>query len=269
MKRFLFILLAAWLTASCAVQERALYLQDLTPSDVDKISTTYQIRLKPLDRITVVVNSQYPELAAPFNTYSSYNSLTGTSISGVNSQNNSGNSMQVRTIDEFGMLDMPIIGQIYCAGKTRSEVATEIANRIIEGGYLSDPKVNIEFVDMTFSVLGEVGTPGRYEIRNNRLSLMDAVAMAGDLTIYGQREDVLVIREENGKRTYAELDLTSKEIFDSPYYYLQQNDIVYVKPNKYKAKSGGYSQDRSFYVGLVSTILSVATMGISIWSLLK
>ncbi len=260
MKRFLTLLLAAALFASCASQKRALYLQDLDTEAIMEIAENYQIRFKPLDRITVVVNSSNPELAAPFNTASSYNSLSGSPIDGMNMSYSTQSALQILTIDEQGYLHMPIIGPIHCTGKTRSQVAKEIADKIIESGYLNDPTVNIQFADLLFSVIGEVARPGRFNIVSDRVSLFDALSMAGDLTIFGQRKDVTVIREENGRRTSAQLDLTSQDIFTSPYFYLQQNDVVYVKPNKYKAQTGEYNQNRSFYISLASTAIAVATL---------
>ena len=117
---------------------------------------------------------------------------------------------------------------------------------------------------MKFSVIGEVAHPGEYEIKNDRVSIFDALAMAGDLTVYGMRDEVAVIRETNGVRTIEYLDLRSKDIFDSPAFYLQQNDVVYVKPNKKKARSGQISQDRSFYISLVSTAISIATLVVTL-----
>ena len=264
MKKLWIILISAVALSSCASQKKALYLQDLDSQKVMEIAADHPIRFKPLDRITVVVNSQRPELAAPFNTSTSYNSLSGTPIDGSNVTASSSYALQVRTIDENGMLEMPIIGKVYCEGKTRSEVADEIARLIREGGHLTDPSVNIQFSDMHISVFGEVAKPGYYSIANDRVSLFDALSMAGDLTIYGQRNDVIVVREENGVRTSAELDLTSQEIFNSPYFYVQQNDFIYVKPNKYKAQTGEYNQNRSFYISLASTAISVATLIVTI-----
>ena len=260
MKKLLIMMLAAVALASCSSQKRVLYLQNLDQQAIDRIADTYQIRLKPLDRITLIVNSQRPELAAPFNTSTSYNSLTGTPIDGSGVTASSSNALQVLTIDKNGMLDLPIIGSIYCAGKTRHEVAEEIAGKIVESGYLTDPSVNIQFADMLVTVTGEVNRPGRFNISSDRISLMDALALAGDLTIYGQRNDVTVIREENGKRTSAQLDLTSADIFTSPYFYLPQNDLVYVKPNKYKARTGEVDPNRSFYISLSSIAISLATL---------
>ena len=241
------LLLGVVVLASCASQKRVIYLQDTQADEQIKIAQDYQIRIKPLDRLTVVVNSRDTELAGPFNTSTSLNSLTGTPLSTYSSNSA---SLQIRTVDENGDLDMPIIGPIQCKGKTRSELAQEIADKIREGGYISDPTVNIQFADMKISVIGEVA----------RISLLDALSLAGDLTIYGVRSDVKVIREENGVRTTASLDLTSQDIYDSPYFYLQQNDVIYVKPNKYRAQAGEISQNRSFYISLISTAVSVATL---------
>ena len=244
------------LLVSCSAQKRVWYLQDAQPFTPEQIAENGQIRIKPLDRLTIVVNSKDPELAVPFNSATSYNSLTGANVSSAASSQ----ALQMRTVDEEGMLDMPVIGKIECKGKTRSELAQEIADKIREGGYISDPTVNIQFADMKISVIGEVARPGQYNITNDRISLLDALSLAGDLTIYGVRSDIKVIREENGVRTTATLDLTSQDIYDSPYFYLQQNDVVYVKPNKYRAQAGEISQNRSFYISLVSTAVSVATL---------
>lgn len=263
MKKIFFMMALALALASCASQKRALYFQDLGKV-LPEVSEEYQIRLRPLDRLTVLVNSQRPELAAPFNTSSSFNSLSGTPIDGTSMASNTSGNMQVRTIDAEGWLEMPIIGKVYCQGKTRSELSEEIAQMIVAGGHLSDPTVNIEFADMAVTVLGEVARPGRYNILTDRISLLDALSMAGDLTVFGQRHDVTIIREENGKRTYGVVDLRSQDIFLSPYFYLQQNDVIYVKPNKYKAQTGEYNQNRSFYISLVSAAVSVATLLVTI-----
>lgn len=259
----LFVLSAtALFLASCAAQKRTWYIQDAQFSSAEEIVQNGQIRIKPLDRLTIVVNSKDPELAAPFNTTTSLNSLSGTPV-GMGAQSNA-TSLQIRTVEEDGTLDMPIIGRIECKGKTRNELATSIADKIKAEGYISDPMVNVQFADMKFSVIGEVARPGQFNITQDRITILDALAMAGDMTIYGVRNDVMVTRENNGIRTIEHLDLTSKNIFRSPYYYLQQNDVVYVKPNKYRSQSGEISQNRSFYISLVATAVSVATMIVTI-----
>lgn len=252
----LFAAVTALILASCSAQKRVWYLQDAEPSTPEQIAQLGQIRIQPLDRLTIVVNSKDPELAVPFNTSTSYNSL-----SGIPTASTSGTqSLQILTVDEEGMLEMPLIGKVECKGKTRSELSEAIAAKIREDGYINDPTVNVQFADMKISVVGEVARPGEYQIKTDRISLFDALAMAGDITVYGIRTEVAVIREQNGVRTIEYIDLTSKEAFASPMFYLQQNDVVYVKPNKYKAQAGEISQNRNFYLSLVGTAISVATL---------
>ena len=252
------------LLASCSAQKRVWYLQDVQPASPEQIVQNGEIRIKPLDRLIVVVNSKDPELAVPFNSSTAMSSLSGSTTS-----TNSIESLQTRTVDEQGCIVMPILGTIHCEGLTRNELARLIADKIVEGGYINDPSVNVQFSDMKFSVIGEVAHPGSFEIDRDRISILDALAMAGDMTVYGMRNEVIVAREADGKRTIEVLDLTSKDVFSSPAFYLQQNDVVYVKPNKYKAQSAEISQNRSFYLSLVSTAISVITLTVSIISLAK
>lgn len=254
------VVLTALLVTSCASQKRAWYLQDAQPFTPEQIAENGQIRIKPLDRLTIVVNSKDPELAVPFNSSSSLSSLTGA----TNYGSATNQSLQIRTVDENGQLEMPVIGKIECKGKTRSELAQAIADKIVEGGYINDPTVNVQFADMKISVIGEVARPGHYDVTRDKLSIFDALAMAGDLTIYGQRENVALIREENGMRTVHYFDLKNPDILTSPYFYLQQDDVVYVTPNKYKAQAGEINQNRSFYISLVSVAVSVATLLVTI-----
>jgi len=257
--RTLTMVMVVVLATSCASHKRIWYLQDAIPYTPEQIEQQGQIRIQPFDRLTIVVNSKDPELAVPFNAATSYNAL---SPLGASSYTN--NSLQIRTVDEQGFLDLPILGRVECKGLTRSELAHKIAQLIIDGEYINDPTVNVQFADMKISVLGEVARPGQFAITNDKITIFDALAMAGDMTVYGIRSDVAVHREVNGVRTIEYLDLTSKEIFHSPAFYIQQNDIIYVKPNKYKAQSGEISQNRSFYISLISTAISMATLIVTI-----
>lgn len=259
--RLLFpVILTVLFVTSCTSQKRVWYLQDAQPFTPEQIAESGQIKIKPLDRLTIVVNSKDPELAVPFN--------SSTSLSSVNGMTNYGSatnqSLQILTVDENGMVDMPVIGMVECKGKTRSQLARTIADKIIEGGYINDPTVNVQFADMKISVTGEVTRPGQYDVTRDKITIFDALAMAGDLTIYGVRDDVAVIREVDGVRTIEYLNLTSKDLFTSPAFYIQQNDMIYVKPNKYKAQAGEISQNRNFYLSLVGTAISVATLIITL-----
>ena len=249
------------LLVSCSAQKRVWYLQDAQPFTPEQIAENGQIRIKPLDRLTIVVNSKDPELAVPFNSATSYNSLTGTNISGAaNSQ-----ALQMRTVDENGMLEMPVIGKIECKGKTRSELAQAIAKKIIDGGYINDPTVNVQFADMKISVIGEVARPGFYDVTRDKVSIFDALAMAGDMTIYGVRDNVKLIREdESGKRKIINLDLNNAGIVTSPYYYLKQNDILYVTPNETKAKNSDIGNSTTLWVSSISILVSIAGLLVNI-----
>ena len=260
MKHLGIFILGALLLASCATNKRAAYIQQVQTDIPTAIEQDYQIRIKPLDRLTVTINSKDPELAAPFNAASSYNSLNGLSSYSRSSNGN----LQILTVDKEGKIQLPIIGEIDCDGLTRNELAKKIENTIRENGMVHDPIVIIQFADVKFSVLGEVARPGQFSITKDRISLFDALAMAGDLTIYGQRENVALIREENGMRTVHYFDLKNPDILTSPYFYLQQDDVVYVTPNKYKAQAGEINQNRSFYISLVSVAVSVATLLVTI-----
>ena len=249
------------LLVSCSAQKRVWYLQDAQPFTPEQIAENGQIRIKPLDRLTIVVNSKDPELAVPFNSATSYNSLTGTNISGAaNSQ-----ALQMRTVDENGMLEMPVIGKIECKGKTRSELAQAIAEKIIDGGYINDPTVNVQFADMKISVIGEVARPGFYDVTRDKVSIFDALAMAGDMTIYGVRDNVKLIREdESGKRKIINLDLNNAGIVTSPYYYLKQNDILYVTPNETKARNSDIGNSTTLWVSSISILVSIAGLLVNI-----
>lgn len=247
--------------SACAPQTKVLYLQDVESGSVIELPDNYMIRIKPLDQLTVVVNGRNPELAVPFNSSTNYNSLAGAPTTSTSSTED---NLQVLTVDDRGYLVMPIIGEIYCVGKTRHELAREIEAKIVEAGYMTEPSVNVRFADLTISVLGEVNKPGRYTINRDQISILEAIALAGDLTIYGLRDDIAVVREVDGKSVVTKLDIRSSEIFSSPCYYLEQNDVVIVNPNKYRAATSEINQNRSFWISLASTAVAVATLVITV-----
>ncbi len=263
--KFLALIAIAAAICACSPQKRVIYFQDAQDNAAIKVATDNQVRIKPHDRLTVVVSSQNPELAAPFNSNSSFNSLSNNPAGSYS--NNGLQSVQVRTVDGNGNLFIPIIGNVYCVGKTRHELATEIADKIVKGGYINDPSVNIQFADMKISVLGEVTRPGHFDITRDKVSILEALAMAGDMTIYGNRENVSVVRNENGESKIYQINLLKADSFSSPGFYLQSNDVVYVQPNRYKAATAEINQNRSFWISIVSTLISAATLVISIMAL--
>ena len=256
----LIIACVALLFVACNAQQRVLYLQDIESGSEITLPENYQIRIKPLDQLTVVINSKDPKLAQPFNSSSSYNSLSTTG----GATNATQSSLQIFTVDNRGYITLPIIGEIKCAGLTRHELATEIEKRITESNYIAEPQANVRFADLAITVIGEVNKPGRYDIKRDNISIFEALALAGDMTIYGDRAAVAVIREVDGKNVVTKLDIRSKEVFESPCYYLEQNDIIVVSPNKYKAATSEINQNRSFWISLASTSISLATLIITI-----
>ena len=243
------------LLASCSSQKKVPYFQDLKDGGSVKIATPQDVKLKVGDQFTIHVNSKDPELALPFNSASSYSGLT----KGVNPSVNSA-SLQIFTVDSEGYITLPIIGEVKCDGLTRDELQKVIEDKIKESNYFADPQVNVRFANLQISVLGEVARPGRFDIKSDKITILDALAMAGDMTIYGNRENVAVIREVNGKNVVTKLDVRSSDIFSSPCFYLEQNDIVLVSPNKYRAASSEINQNRSFWISLASTGISFATL---------
>ena len=258
----LLLVAVAVVICGCSAIERTVYLQDVADNVSIKAASEAQIRIKPLDRLTIVVSSKDPELAAPFNATSSYNSLSSNPMG--NSTSNGASSLQVRTVDESGLLYIPIIGNVYCAGKTRSELAAEIAQKIKNGGYISDAVVNIQFVDMKIFVLGEVSKPGQYDITRDHVTILEALAMAGDMTIYGNRQAVTVVRKVNGETKVYQMNMLDSKMFESPGYYLQQSDVVYVQPNKYKAATAEINQNRNFWLSIATTFVSIASLVVTI-----
>ena len=265
--KFIYLVMWALLLSSCTAIQRTAYIQDVQDNAAVNVAHESQIRIKPHDRLTVVVSSKDPELASPFNVMTSYNSLTNspmgqTSVSGSQ-------SLQIRTVDADGNLYMPIIGNVQCVGKTRTELADVIAKRIIDGGYIADAAVNIQFADMKLFVMGEVARPGEFDVTRDQVTILEALAMAGDMTIYGNRENVTVVRKENGQTKTYRVNLLDAQCFASPAYYLQQGDVVYVQPKKQRAATGEINQNRSFWISIASTFLSAASLLMTILNFAK
>ena len=220
---YLVVCMAVFFTA-CTSTKKIIYLQDVVPLKQQEIEQKYEVIIHGDDLLAIMVNSRDPELALPFN------------MPMVSYQlgSNAGGQQRVLgyLVDTNGNIDFPILGEIHVEGLTRMQLTELIKNKLIEGDLIKDPIVTVQFLNFKISVMGEVGRPGSFTISGDRITLLEALSMAGDLTIYGRRDRVGVIRENNGKRTILFHDLRSADIFNSPCYYLQQNDIVYVEPNK-------------------------------------
>jgi polysaccharide export outer membrane protein len=229
MQRLIFFLfLLSVLTFSSCVSHR----QIVTFNDVDfplntpeEIANQVELRIQPDDVLNIQVSSFDPQAAAPFNLGSGQRNNNQM----MNNQNLGALSLfQGYLVGPNGVIDFPVLGPVEVGGLTLEELRQELLTQLEP--YLKDAAVNIRYLNFRVTLLGEVGRPSTYNITNNRISIFDAIGMAGDLTDYANRTNVLVIREQNGQREYGRLDLQSIDCFQSPYFYLKQNDVVYVEP---------------------------------------
>lgn len=250
---YLVVCMAVFFTA-CTSTKKIIYLQDVVPLKQQEIEQKYEVIIHSDDLLAIMVNSRDPELALPFN------------MPMITYQLGSNSSGQQRVlgylVDTNGNIDFPILGEIHVEGLTRMQLTELIKNKLIEGDLIKDPIVTVQFLNFKISVMGEVGRPGSFTISGDRITLLEALSMAGDLTIYGRRDRVAVIRENDGKRTILFHDLRSADIFNSPCYYLQQNDIVYVEPNKAKSGQSSINQNNSIgvWVSVISLLTTIAVL---------
>lgn len=256
MKKILGILASAALLlglASCNPEtyKKINYLQDVKRDTTMTMKVNKGIIIQPQDQLSIIVSSLDPKLASQFNLSVSY-FMTGTEMA------NGGGNHRVTgyIVDNDGFIDFPALGRVRAAGLNRWELQEKIKDSLAEEGLLKDAIVTVEFLNFKISVLGEVTAPGSYTVTGDKITILQALALARDLTIYGQRENVQVIREQNGRRQIYQLDLTRSDIFSSPAYYLQQNDVVYVTPSRVRAGQGeineNYFRSGSFWISLAS-----------------
>jgi len=242
--RSLFLIVAAALAVSCTSIKRIVYFQGIDDKTVESQIETYQVRIMPNDNLHITVNAMNPDAVAMFNDPNSFRStnLESLTVSGY-------------LVDQNGDINFPVLGTIRLGGMTKSEAVQYMHDRISE--YIVDPTVNIKFLNYKVTVLGEVARPGTFTIRDERITLPEALGLAGDMTIYGRRDNVLIYRETDGKQTFQRLDMTSPGIFASDFFYLQQNDVVYVQPNKARSGSSSYNQNFSLGVSFLSLLVTI------------
>ncbi len=244
---FVFLLAVVFAAASCRSAREVVYLQDSFDNDIQNITNYQDIRIKPGDMLSIYVSHKEPQLAALFNMAQPTSKTEGTGNNGY-------------TVDFNGEIDFPVVGRIKVTGLTRGELSNLIKNRLDETGLLKNAVVTVAYQNFNVSVLGEVNHPGKFTIQSDRVSLLDAIALAGDLTIYGRRDSIMVIRENDGQRQILYNNLLTKDVLNSPSFYLQQNDMVYVKPNRIKAQQSGINQNNNVTVWITATSLLVTVL---------
>ena len=253
-----FLCLIAFL-ASCSAPKEVLYLQDIASIKEENIDKNYEVIIHKDDLLAILVNSKDPELALPFNmpvvTYQ------------IGAQTTAQQRLLGYLVDQNGDIDFPILGKIHVEGLNRMQVTELIKQKLMSEDLIKDPIVTVQFLNFKVSVMGEVTRPGTFDISGDRITLLEALSMAGDLTIYGRRDRVAVIREKDGKRRILYHDLRSSDIFQSPCYYLQQNDIVYVEPNKAKTGQSRINSNNSVGVWLsaVSVLASITSLMVTMF----
>lgn len=257
---------AVWGLVACSTPARITYFQDLRPGESEQqVVAATEIKVRPGDKLSIIVNSRDPQLTQLFNLPYVTQQIGRGSTSTSSSSNATSQGVSGYTVDEQGMIDFPVLGKIEIAGKNREEIAAFIKEELLTKNLVKDPVVTVEYMNLCISVLGEVASPGRYSIDRDKVTLLDAISMAGDLTIYGKREKVLVLREENGVQRVYGVNLCSAEhLYTSPVYYLRQNDVVYVEPNNVRARqatvNGNNVRSTSFWISLASLLTTIAVL---------
>lgn len=255
---------------SCGTPKKVTYFQDVETAVIQEMTERQAIKVKPGDKLSIVVKSKNPELMELFNLpvmstrlgqATNYNG----SGSSLRSYTSSSEGMSTYTVNPKGNIDFPVLGELHIEGMTRSELSGYIKGELVGRDLAKDALVTVEFLNTGVSVLGEVNHPGRYDINSDELTILEAISLAGDLGIQGQRENVKVIRREaDGMHTY-QVDLTNlKSLAASPAYFLQQDDIIYVEPNGVKKRqttvNGNTALSASFWVSVASLLTSVAVL---------
>ena len=253
---YLLVLLVALMT-SCSAPKNVAYLWNSNDVDLSQSQYLYDAKIMPKDILTITVNTVNPEASAPFNlivrsTLTSTSSTIGTT----------GGSLQTYLVDNEGGIDFPVIGYIKVGGLTKRECEKFIHDKVKP--YLNaaeNPVVTVRMSSYSISVLGEVNKPGSYQVSREKINILEALAQAGDLTIYGVRERVKLIREDaQGHKQIHTVNLNDANILTSPYYYLQQNDILYVEPNKVKAQNSTIGQSTTLWISATSILISMASL---------
>lgn len=256
-KRIILCALAAVMFASCGSHKDLAYFQEIVEGGQLEGVAGQINTIQPGDVLAISVSSSKPELAIPYNLFSARSQIANaTAASNSSSRVISNVTYEGYTVRSNGTIDFPVLGEIKVEGLTREEIADTIKAQL--ESVMPDPVVTVTMLNFYVTVIGEVARPGTYNFPGDRLTLLEALGFAGDLTVYGNREKVMVIREEGGQRHVEIMNLKSKDIFSSPYFYLKQNDVVYVEAVGTKAKSV------STFTTYFPVITSLASLGTSI-----
>ena len=258
MKKYYYLLLvAAVMLSSCGNVKNVAYLQNSDYIDFNRSEYLYDARIMPKDVLTITVNTVNPEASAPYNLIVR-NTLTSTS----SSVSTSGGSLQTYLVGNDGTIEFPVLGTLQVGGLTKAQCEQMIHDKLRPFmNAAENPVVTVRMSNYKISVLGEVNRPGMFTVGNEKINILEALSQAGDLTIYGVRDKVKLIREDaTGKKQIVTLNLNDANIISSPYYYLQQNDIVYVEPNKVKARNSTVGTTTTLWFSATSILISLTSL---------
>ena len=249
-KRPILFLLILLMISSCVSRKEMVYFQDIEQLRKSQVrNKSNNLEIKPDDVLTIRVSAPEQEAAVPFN-------LTKSMASQLDMRGNV--ELETYLVSNEGTIDFPVIGTIEVKGLTNIELAEKIKGLVI--GYVKDPIVNVRILNFQISVIGEVKSPGTFTIEDDHISLPKALAMAGDLTIFGKRDNILVLGETDGEKTYTYLDLTNADVVNSPFYNLRQNDVIYVEPRGTRNQSASSIGLASTYLSIVSVLASLVIL---------
>ncbi|MDN3493731.1 polysaccharide biosynthesis/export family protein [Winogradskyella bathintestinalis] len=248
--RFLIISILALITiTSCASRKNIVYFQDEALEEGQLTNEPIQLTYKPDDILTINVSALDPDTVRPFNLPTVSNNTSDL----ITAQNST--KQQTYLVDYNGNIEFPVLGTIKVEGLTRTELTKLLTDRIKV--MVNDPIINIRLANFTITVIGEVARPGTFTIQDESITLLEALGHANDLTIFGKRKNVLLIREIDGVKKFAKIDLTSINTVNSDFYYMQQNDVIYVEPNKAKIRSSTYNQNNGVLISAIGTLTTI------------
>lgn len=261
--------LMAAVLASCSAPKEVMYFTDLKTGQENIIPVNPNpLRLQPHDKVTILVITQDARLNALYNLPVARTTLGNSGSDGDMTSNAQGN-VSPYTIDSQGNINFPVLGKLHIAGMTREELAEYIRRELISRDLAKNPIVTVEYLNLGVSVLGEVGRPGRIQISREDFTILEALSLAGDITIFGKKDNIRVLREENGVQKVYEIDLNSgKDLTKSPVYFLRQNDVIYVEPNSTKKRNstpnGNQLLTPGFWISIASFGMTVALFVITL-----
>jgi polysaccharide export outer membrane protein len=254
LQKHIFFIFISLFFISCGSKEDVVYFQGVDSVGSSRPIVNYVPVIRPDDMLTITVSALDLDAVRPFNLQS---------VAFTDQDGQSGRTaLQTYLVDPNGNINFPVLGSLKLAGLNRNKATTLVTDLLKE--YIKNPMVNIRTVNFKVTVLGEVNRPGSYTIQNERITILEAIGLAGDMRIQAERKNVLVVREDNGKKTYHRVNMTSEEVFNSPVYYLTQNDVIYVEPNSSRVKSSTVGPNVGATLSVITTLITTAAFLVSV-----